>query len=165
MKPLFLFASFLACFCLIGCVSAQKARLQINYKQPYCGGARPSPEILQNAELAKPYSSKTVFIVSENGRSFSATTSSLGIIERKMKPGTYYLFEAWRFKKTTPDAAPLTDYELTCLQQEWKKPVGSFVVGLSKTTKDTGAVATFVIELPCPWQSPCLKDGKRHLPE
>lgn len=164
MKP-FLFITSLVYFCLTGCTSTQKIRLQVNYKQPYCGGARPTPEILQDAELPKPYSAKTVFILSENGKAFPVTTSPQGLIETKVKPGTYYLAEAWRYKKTTPDGTPLSDYETTCLQEEWKKSIGSFTVNQLKSGNDSNSVKMFLLELPCPWQLPCLKEGKRHLPE
>jgi hypothetical protein len=42
------------CSAIISCSQKKLVSTQINFMQPYCGGARPTPEIIADAEKAKP---------------------------------------------------------------------------------------------------------------
>ena len=53
---------------LFSCSQKKLVSTQINYMQPYCGGARPTPEIIADAEKSKPYANKTIVIVSAKGK-------------------------------------------------------------------------------------------------
>jgi hypothetical protein len=128
-------------------MSCQKKLQQITvqYTQPYCGGARPTPEILADAEKVKPYAGKMLIIVSDKGKTDSAKTDVKGIAKLKLTPGTYKVYEAWRFYKSNPSGEEMSLYDKPCLEEEWKKHAIELTITKSKTIqKSDGPIA-----LPC----------------
>jgi hypothetical protein len=131
--------------------------VQINFMQPYCGGARPTPEIIADAAKAKPYANKTIIIVSAKGKIDSAKTNDAGVLNLKLKVGTYKLFEAWRFYKKATGGLVVSDFDGECLKNEWKKEIKEIVV-----TKKENKISekNEIIEI-CPWNLPCVLESRR----
>lgn len=137
---------------------AQKKNItvKITYKEPYCGGARPSEEMLEKAQLAKPYAKKKVVLVSDQGKTKVLKTDTNGEIKTKLKAGTYKIYEAWRYTKKTANGMPLQNFDSECLKLEWQKEIFLIKVGdnISIELKNE-------IILSCPWAIPCILDSFR----
>lgn len=137
------------------CCQKKIQTIKINCLSPYCGGARPSKEMIAESEKPKPYADKKVILVSATGKVDSATTDKDGNIKRKLKPGPYKLYEPWRYYKKNQTGEKLSNYDKECLATEWKKPF--MVVIVSKTTltqKSEGPIMLY-----CEWDAPCLLDS------
>lgn len=130
---------------------------QINFKQPYCGGARPSAEMLAEAEMAKPYAGKTIIIVSSKGKVDSSKTNSKGLFSANLNIGTYKVYEAWRYYKKGAGGMAVSDFNKKCLKKEWKKEILQIIV----TEKDTKIVDKNEIIIVCPWNLPCILETKK----
>lgn len=145
------------CSAMISCSQKKLVITQINFMQPYCGGARPTPEIIADAEKAKPYANKTIIIVSAKGKIDSAKTNDAGFLNIKLKVGTYKLFEAWRFYKKATGGLVVSDFDGECLKNEWKKEIKEIVV-----TKKENKISekNEIIEI-CPSNLPCVLESRR----
>lgn len=130
----------------------KKISLTINYYKPYCGGARPTEEMEKDAQTPKPYTNKTVVIISESGKIDSVKTDASGVIKLKLKAGTYKLYETWRFYKKTPDNTDLIRFEADCLKEEWAK---EFQI-LTVTKKSFSTQEKLNITEFCDYQIPCF---------
>lgn len=129
--------------------------IKITCLHPYCGGARPSKEMIEESEKPKPYSDRKVILVSSKGKVDSATTDKDGNIKRKLKPGTYKLYEPWRYYKRNQTGEKLFNYDKECLAKEWTKSFMEVIV--SKTTLTQKSESP--IMLYCEWDAPCLLDS------
>jgi hypothetical protein len=145
----FLFSGF---FCL-----AQKKNLtlKLTYREPYCGGARPTKEIQAEAEKDRPYSKERIIMVSETGKVDSLKTEKSGILKLKLKPGNYKLYEPWRYYKTTTQGLNPKDANASCLKLEWEKEILQIAV----TTKGCNIVRKTDILRYCPWAIPCILES------
>jgi len=143
---------FLVGISSISCAQKKKVTLTITYYKPYCGGARPTPEMEKDAQTPKAYSKNTVIFVSQNGKVDSAKTSAEGSISLKLKPGTYKFYEAWRFYKKTPDLTDTIRFESPCLKEEWAKEFQILTL-----TKKTSKIEhkNDIVEF-CDYQIPCF---------
>lgn len=153
---LFLFSSYLS--------FSQKSDVSISvtYVQPYCGGARPSEEMLEMANKPQPFIEKTIIVVNEKGKAIKLKTDTSGKINTKLKVGNYKLYELWRYKKSTPDGQSLKNYDSNCLKTEWKKEFAS----LSVDSKKVDYQLTNGIVVNCNWLIPCMLDSaKPQIPE
>ncbi len=144
LVPVFIFTT--------ACAQKSLVSQKITYIQPYCGGARPTPEMEHEAEKPKSYSGKTIVIVSESGKIDSVKTDKDGSFKRSLKYGKYKLFEAWKYYKTTPDGTAISLFDKACLDLEWKKEFRSISVTKTKTSEEE----KYQINLKCPWSVPCL---------
>lgn len=126
--------------------------LELSYYEPYCGGARPSDEILAEAQKPKPYAGKKVVLISSSGKADTLSTDAKGKIKVKLKSGEYTLMEAWRYYKRSFNGAPLEHFDKECLKAEWVKTIALISVGKKKTK------ISFTNELTnyCEWSIPCL---------
>jgi hypothetical protein len=148
---LFLFSGFLS--------YSQKYTVQVvvTYIQPYCGGARPSEEILEMARTPLPYVEKKVIAVNEKGKAFKLKTNKEGKIVCKLKEGNYKLFEEWRFNKNTPDGQPHKNYDANCLKAEWLKEFAVLTVESKKLDyRETNGIVNT-----CNYNIPCVLDSFR----
>lgn len=129
--------------------------VQINYIEPYCGGARPTPEMEKDAQTPKPYANRTVYVVSGKGKSDSVKTDNNGIAIFKLKPGKYKVLESWKFFKQTPDRSPSDRFIPDCLVKEWDKEFMQIQVTRKSITK------TDMYELVnhCDYKLPCFLEG------
>jgi len=148
---IFLHTVFISC-------AQKKFNTKVTYIQPYCGGARPTPEMQAEALKAKPYSNRSVIIVSESGKVDSAKTDKTGTLKKSLKIGKYKFFESWRYYKTTPDGAPVSNYDKDCLAKEWEKEFKTVTISKSKTIEESKDQIT----LNCEWALPCILE--KHLP-
>jgi len=142
-------------FLLTGTTASCQKKLQsikISYLQPYCGGARPTPEMEAEAQKPKPYAHKTVIIVSENGKVDSVKSNEAGIIKKKLIAGKYKLYESWRYYKSTQTGDPLSEFDKSCLEEEWKRYFMEVTVTKSKLTQKSDNP----IILNCSWDAPCM---------
>lgn len=130
---------------------------QINFKQSYCGGARPSAEILAQATKSKPYADKMVMIVSQKGKVDSVKTDANGTFKTTLKAGTYRVFEAWRYYKKATGGMLVGDFDAECLKKEWKKEIKEIIV----TKKETKVLDKNEIVEVCPWDLPCIIDSHK----
>lgn len=131
------------------------------FTQPYCGGARPSKQMEADAQKAKPYANKMVILVSATGKVDSVKTKNDGTFSAKLKPGTYKLYEAWRFYKLSPAADNLSNYSTECLKNEWTKNICLLTVTKQNfSIKEINPITAW-----CDWNRPCLKEEKKQMPE
>jgi hypothetical protein len=140
--------------------AAQKKTVKYEMKQthPYCGGARPSPEILEKAKIPHPYAGKTLIFISEKGRVDSTKTNTKGLLTVKLTKVTYMFFEPWKYYKKTPDGSPESNYDKSCLEEIWKKEDIKIIVTGAKIE-----VTNNIENGKCPHQLDCLTN--KHLPE
>ncbi|MFM9984312.1 MAG: hypothetical protein ACKVOK_03720 [Flavobacteriales bacterium] len=133
----------------------------------YCGGARPSDEMLQEFQTPKPLSGQLCFIRKSETNKISstpvasATTDNLGKINIALAPGTYclvlpnkvdsaaYKMYLTKFGEATPNYSAI---DKKCLDQWFKKPELVFTV----TDAKQPTTAEFTIHHPCSWHTiPC----------
>src|SRR5581483_9411013 len=102
MQKLIFFSLCLSLFS-IACAQKKTISSKITCIQPYCGGARPTPQMEADAQKPKPYTSKMIIIVSDKGKVDSAKTDASGLLKKKLDQGNYKLYESWRHYKSTPN--------------------------------------------------------------
>ena len=73
--------------------------VSLSYYQPYCGGARPSRDMQEEATKPKPYANKMVIVISAAGKVDSVKSNTNGVIKLRLKRGTYKIYETWRYYK------------------------------------------------------------------
>lgn len=142
---------------LFSCSQKKLVSTQINFMQPYCGGARPTPEIIADAEKPKPYANKTIVFVSTKGKVDSAKTNDSGMLNLKLKSGTFKLYEAWRYYKKATGGLVVSDFDVECLKTEWKKEIKEIVV----TKKEIKILDKNEIVEVCPSNLPCVLESHR----
>jgi len=143
------------CFLFLSVLSYSQKNIYLELKQDqkYCGGAKPSPEILKQYEKPLLYADKKLIIVSANGKIDSTKTNPKGILKIKLKPGSYKLYEPWRYHKTSPDGTALANFDLECLQKAWAK-----VDILIDTKKKKQAIVVDIDPFFCMHEIPCIKN-------
>ena len=128
--------------------------------KPYCGGARPTPEMEQMAQTPQPYAKKKIFLVNAEGKCKKLKTNAEGVISRSLKAGDYKLYETWRRCKKTPDGTSKKRFDLTCLAEEWTKEFASLTVSASSSDfKITNGIVEY-----CESTIPCVLDAFRAQP-
>lgn len=131
----------------------EKITLVITYKEMYCGGARPTPEMVAESEKSKPYANKMMVIVSDKYKVDSAKTNNKGQLIFKVKKGNYHVYEAWKFYKSGPNDMPVAKFEKECLKLEWERALFQ----INKTSKKTSIESSSEILIQCPWALPCMR--------
>lgn len=139
-----------------GCAQ-KKVMLEVKYFQPYCGGARPTPEIEKDAQTPKAYASQMIYFVSQKGTVDSVKTNEVGIFYKQFKPGVYKCYESWRFKKQTPDLSSADRFDKDCLKTEWNK---EFMIITVTKVKVTSEYKNQIINH-CDYNLPCLKESAK----
>ncbi len=158
MKKLLTLVFLISAFLTFG--QKRLIRCQVTQKHPYCGGARPTPDMEKDALIPKPYARKT-FIYKIKSKVDSVTIDDNGFFTVTLKPGTYKFYEPWKFHKRTQDGSPIDHFDKKCLEAEWKKEDLLLVVS-KKTEKFTNNIE----QGKCEWQYPCyLKEYTPRMPE
>lgn len=137
------------------CSQKKMQKIKISYIRPYCGGARPSPEMLADAEKLRPYARQMIILISSAGKVDSAKTDTAGYIHKKLAVGNYKLYEPWRYYKKTQNGDKISDFDKECLKTEWAKPFMEVTVtknGLKQSSE------TPIISY-CSWDAPCLLES------
>ena len=133
----------------------------------YCGGARPSDEMLQEFQTPKPLSGQLCFIRKSETNKISstpvasATSDNQGKINIALAPGTYCLVlpnkvDSAAYKmfltKFGEDTGNYSAIDKKCLDQWFQKPELVFTVTDAKQPTAT----EFTIHQPCSWNTiPC----------
>lgn len=151
---------FIALFVLSSCSQKKLVSTQINFMQPYCGGARPTPEIIKESEKPHPYANSTIVFVSASGKTDSLKTDNTGLFNVKLKTGEYKLYEAWRYYKKADDGMLVSDFDGECLKGEWEKEIKT--ISVTKTEIKISE-KNEIIKI-CPWNLPCILESRRPLP-
>jgi hypothetical protein len=134
------------------CAQKKALSFHVDFVQPYCGGARPTPQMEADAQKARPFSGKTIIIVSDKGKVDSVRTDAKGNFKKKLDAGTYKFYESWKYYKATPNGDPVSNFDKDCLEKEWAKAFREVTKGKSTVTeKSEGPIV-----IPCPWKVPCL---------
>jgi hypothetical protein len=149
-KTTYLF-SFLFLSLLLG-AQKRKVTIELNYTEPYCGGARPTDEILEEAQKPKPYAGRKMILVSKTGKADTLITDAKGRVSAKLNKGQYALFEPWRYYKSTFSGAPANQFDPACLKAEWEKAT----VEIKITGKKPNIVFKNELQNYCDWALPCL---------
>lgn len=147
----------LALLLIAGSACSQKKmqKIKISCVKPYCGGARPSPEMLAEAEKVRPYVERTVILISQAGKVDSAKTDTGGYIHKKLAVGAYKLYEAWRYYKKTQSGEDVKDFDKDCLKKEWARPFMEVTVTKAALKQKSDSP----IVLYCAWDAPCLLES------
>ncbi len=148
-------------FCLFITAKAQKIKIELEfkYKQPYCGSAKPTADMIAEADKEKPLDNQKFYVYQNDKCIDTIKTNDLGTVIIKYLPGTYFLFEPWKQFKKTPDASPISDFNKTCLAKEWLKP--NYKITINNET-DFKMDYYEISASRCAHQLACLK--VRHLP-
>ena len=142
---------------------AQKIKTDINFKfiQPFCGGQKPSPEIVAELEKEKPLSQQIFYVYLKNKCIDSIKTNDSGSVSIKYKAGRYYLIEGWKHFKKTPNGSPISYYDNACLRKEWLKP--NYKLTISNKNPAKLEYLNSVNRAQCDYMYPCII--VRHLPQ
>jgi hypothetical protein len=142
-------------FIICACSQKKKFTLVVTSEKPYCGGAKPTAEMIKAAKKPVLFSNKTLVLVRTDGIIDSVRTDSAGKLNLKLAHGTYHLFESWRHYKTSPGKKDLTGFDKDCLLAEWDRPNKIIVVSRSGfQVKDSATIVQY-----CDWRLPCLAEG------
>jgi hypothetical protein len=156
LKTIVLAAALLAGTSVFAQGVAQKVEIVLTKTTPYCGGANPPAEILEEASKQKiPFGEKFYLIKGAQNtvkrRIIKAFTyDSSGVYTLRLPAGTYSIINAFGFNKVSTDK---NRFDINCLQQLWKKPVYTFTVTAGKSN----LFSSNITEL-CPYNVPCSKE-------
>jgi hypothetical protein len=135
MKPFFYFSLLLLTSC-----TAQKVTVAVEVYKPYCGGAKPTPEMAKG--IRTPFSNEkvAVFKMSDDLKSFDfekwIQLDSLGNWNGKLKTGSYQVFRSDKM------------LSIEEIQQKFRKPDNEMYafVGI-KQLESWKATADFTFEI------------------
>lgn len=142
----------------ISCHSQLKMQqVQTVYVEQYCGGARPSDEMLEEIQKPKPLSTTDLVIISSKGKVIRSRTDENGTIKLQLRDGEYRIKEAWRYNKVSPNGDSLSHFDKSCLKAEWEQD--NFLLSV----KDNVATLKTIHEIVkhCAWNLPCMLDSYR----
>jgi hypothetical protein len=131
----------------------QKAAINFTIMQtnPYCGGAAPTQEMMDESQKPKPYANKKLYVY-KNGRCLDSSTSNdLGVFSVQLNSGVYQLYEPWKHFKTGPYGDAKSEYDPVCLKKEWTKADVSIRVKKGKKSIMSNMTSVGL----CQWQYPC----------
>jgi hypothetical protein len=147
---------------LFSCNPKTTVVLTVQSKKPYCGGARPTQEILNAAEELRPYRNKWLLITDKSLTVDSVMTDSSGQLTLRLKKGVYRVMEPWRFFRAAPGMKNKSDFEQKCLENEWKQDYCVITV----RSKETVVSEPSPIVEYCAWRLPCkMNSGNDHIPD
>lgn len=143
---------------LLPCAHAQRRSLsvKINYRQDYCGGARPNEEILAEAAKEKAFANQKLILL-RGKKADTLYTDAEGRLNLRLKKGEYLLFEPWRYYKQGMNGLDLSYFNSKCLEQEWSKAI----LRISVNGKTVKVEDLNTLHYLCDWQLPCLAEGKQ----
>ncbi len=120
---------------------------------PYCGGANPSEEIVQESVRKKIPYGESYYIIegskNSNGRRIIDTLKldSTGKVCSSLKPGIYSLINEFQFNKLVVDK---DKFDFACMNENWSNALISF-----KVLQNTCDTITYNIAEGCPYIIPC----------
>jgi hypothetical protein len=78
----------------------------VYYTLPYCGGARPSEEIVADKKKERLLTNSVLKLVAQSGNDYLVTTNEKGIFVSGILPGTYDVYLTEKTNKTIYDVSP-----------------------------------------------------------
>jgi len=156
MKNIFLILSITTF--LTGFSQKKIVKFKMTQYISYCGGAKPSPEIVTKLNAPVPYANKTLIYVSDKNKIDSTVTNAKGVLNIKLAYGTYKFFEPWKYYKQIPYGEIESNIKMDCLVLEWAKPDMQITVG-KKIEYDEYKLLYPI----CSYRFPCLIN--KHLPQ
>jgi hypothetical protein len=155
-----LLSFFLLFFIFANTSLAQKRKpynctIKVTSTKDYCGGARPSEELLENLRQPKPLPATTFYVIAglQNKKDVKVIkkviTDSNGKFRLKLRKATYSIISEEQMQpfQTNPSIAYYT-WDLSCLRKKWQEPLLKLQIG---TTKN----ATINIHSNCFFNLPC----------
>lgn len=147
----FLIIFFLLSVCFSLTAQSKKVKLKLVQYIPYCGGAKPTPEILKASQEEVQYSNKKLIFISSKGKIDTIYTDTNGIVSKKLSYGIYKFFEPWKFYKKIPYGFSENNIQMDCLKEEWAKEDVKITVSKKATLIENN------LKYPlCPYKFPCL---------
>jgi hypothetical protein len=140
-----------------GFSQTKKVCVKIEQFIPYCGGARPTPEMEAKLKIATPYANKKLIYVSENNKVDTITTDKNGCLKTKLPQGKYNFFEPWKYYKQIPNGETESNIKMDCIAAEWAKADLIIIVAKKNT------IVNNLIYPACAYRFPCLIN--KHLPQ
>lgn len=122
--------------------------ITLKYKKPHCGG--------------KHYSDTTTYfllanqkwiLISPNNKIDTVFTNIQGKVKIPNKKGKYFLYQSWKYYKSSPSDFPVILYEKQCLQEHWNIPDFTIHVISNKKYK----ISPLYYTPYCPDKHPCLR--------
>lgn len=145
---LFLLALMIPCFTFS---QSKKVKLKLVQVMSYCGGARPTEEMKNAAEIPVAYSGKKLISVSDKQRIDTLFTNAQGCLIKKLPYGTYTIYEPWKYYKVIPKGMQENNLDMDCLKEEWLKEDLKIII----SRKSTQVINN--LKYPkCEHQFPCL---------
>ena len=117
-KKLFSLTLFL--FFTFAMFAQQQVKIFVSYTNSYCGGARPTDEIINKYKASNKLSNFKIKLL--NKKPITFTTDSLGRIITKLRPGKYHIFLTEENNKKL-----FTNYDPTCVKM-LKPPYGELLI-------------------------------------
>ncbi len=121
----------------------------VNYSRSYCGGAAPSPEMIENLAKVVPFAQQTLHFVNAANPSeiLKTKTTADGMFELKLKKGTYNIYTDEKMRDYQP-MMKVPSVDIKMCKQWAETPV--FIVGV---VKKKSAPKTYTFHQGC---CPCM---------
>jgi hypothetical protein len=155
MKKVFFILSILSFTALFS--QTKKVKIKLTQTVPYCGGARPTPEMEAQQKIPVAYANKKLICISATHKIDTLTTDVKGYLITNLTIGTYNFFEPWKYYKKNPTDENENNINMDCLSKEWTKP--DLIITVSKKIKLINNIEYKI----CPYRFPCIIE--RHLPQ
>jgi len=120
---LFLLVAFI--FLQLNLFSQQKVKVRVTYTNSYCGGARPTDEVLQKYNAPQPLSDYKIKLLCKKNN--VVKTDSSGSFIHKLNVGKYLIFLTEEKNKTL-----FLNYSSDCIKMT-QTPYGELIVEKGKT--------------------------------
>ena len=173
-----IFSFVIAFFLFASCIGIQTSQKEsgkvkvsgtVTQTFSYCGGARPSNEMLAKLAEPNPFSNKVLVILKGNKNDFTCNSrwnlainsDSIGNFSAVLEPGEYCIVDEFKSNQTNYDdilkkyATESTNYSAVdpkCLKDWFSTPDAVFTV-----TKSGVKDLSIVYHHPCSWRSiPCV---------
>ncbi len=122
---------------------------------PYCGGAAPTDDMLEQYRMPKPVPYKTIYICKAGNKKKiikKVVSTTNGTFSVQLPVGKYDVFVAEKINAFTTPVTDGVTYDVACLQEKYNTPDASFIVSKKIINK-------FKIEQQgyCAWNVPCGK--------
>jgi hypothetical protein len=132
----------------------------------YCGGARPSLELLNEMKIAKPFANKILVIkkgkmnLGENQPLIAKVMcNSNGEFNVELPPGMYCVLEEYKLKPfSVPKNTATTIYDSVCLYHQWQNADAIFEIKNSRRfgkRKNEPINVRLQFTQHCSWNIPC----------
>jgi hypothetical protein len=119
--------------------NAEKINIEIRITRTsaYCGGARPSPEVMTDLQTPKPFPRKKLYLKKGEKNTFTTkifmelTSDSAGKVNCQLQPGKYFIVDEFkkdtgyynrlkkRYSALTPNYSPI---DKLCLKNWYEQP-------------------------------------------